>query len=95
MIRMKRALKRWPTKAIEVRLPIRSKLSPYPAGTWEFLPMVKIIYNFICCLEYVQIMFRYRVGFEAFTAVTMNNAVFWDMKPQIVPHRKHYLYYRA
>jgi hypothetical protein len=29
------------------------------------------------------------VGFEVFTAVTMKNAVFWDIKSQFVPHRKH------
>jgi hypothetical protein len=28
--------------------------------------------------------------FEVLTAVTMNNAVFWDIIPQFVPHRKHY-----
>jgi hypothetical protein len=27
--------------------------------------------------------------FEVFTAVTMKNAVFWDIKTQFVPHRKH------
>jgi hypothetical protein len=29
------------------------------------------------------------VGFVIFTAVTMKNAVFWDIKTQFVPHRKH------
>jgi hypothetical protein len=29
------------------------------------------------------------VRFEVFMAVTMMNAVFWDIKLQIVPHRKH------
>jgi hypothetical protein len=29
------------------------------------------------------------VRFEAFTAVTMKNAVFWDIKPQFVLHRRH------
>jgi hypothetical protein len=29
------------------------------------------------------------VRFEVFTAVTMKNAVFWDIKLQFVPHRKH------
>jgi hypothetical protein len=29
------------------------------------------------------------VGFEPFTAVTMKNAVFWDIRPQFVPHRRH------
>jgi hypothetical protein len=27
------------------------------------------------------------VGFEVLTAVTMKNAVFWDIKPQFVLHR--------
>jgi hypothetical protein len=27
--------------------------------------------------------------FEDFTAVTMKNFVFWDIKPQFVPHRRH------
>jgi hypothetical protein len=26
---------------------------------------------------------------EVFTAVTMKYAVFWDMKTQFVPHRRH------
>jgi hypothetical protein len=26
---------------------------------------------------------------EIFTAVTMKNAMFWDMKIRVVPHRKH------
>jgi hypothetical protein len=29
------------------------------------------------------------VRFEVFTAVTMKNAVFWDIKTQFVLHRKH------
>jgi hypothetical protein len=29
------------------------------------------------------------VGFEVFTAVNMVNAVFWDIKTQFVPHRRH------
>jgi hypothetical protein len=28
------------------------------------------------------------VGFEVFTAVTMKNAVFWDIKTQFVLHRR-------
>jgi hypothetical protein len=28
------------------------------------------------------------VRFEVFTAVTMKNAVFWDIKAQLVPHRR-------
>jgi hypothetical protein len=27
--------------------------------------------------------------FEAFTAVTIKNAAFWDIKTQFVPHRRH------
>jgi hypothetical protein len=29
------------------------------------------------------------VKFEVFTAVTMKNAVFWDIKTQFLPHRRH------
>jgi hypothetical protein len=29
------------------------------------------------------------VGYEVFTAVTMKNVVFRDIKTQFVPHRKH------
>jgi hypothetical protein len=29
------------------------------------------------------------VRFEIFWAVAMNNAVFWDVKTQFVPHRRH------
>jgi hypothetical protein len=29
------------------------------------------------------------VRFEDITAVTMKNAVFWDIKTQFVPHRRH------
>jgi hypothetical protein len=29
------------------------------------------------------------VGIEVFTAVTMKNAVFWDIKTQFVLHRRH------
>jgi hypothetical protein len=28
------------------------------------------------------------VRFDVFTAVTMKNVVFWDIKPQFVPHRR-------
>jgi hypothetical protein len=30
------------------------------------------------------------VRFEVFTAVTMKNAVFWDINPQFILHRRHY-----
>jgi hypothetical protein len=29
------------------------------------------------------------VRFEVFTAATVNNAVFWDIKTQFISHRKH------
>jgi hypothetical protein len=29
------------------------------------------------------------VRFEVFAAVTMKNGVFWDIKPQFIPHRRH------
>jgi hypothetical protein len=29
------------------------------------------------------------IRFEVFTTVTMKNAVFWDIKPEFVPHRRH------
>jgi hypothetical protein len=32
--------------------------------------------------------------FEVFTAVTMKNAVVWDIKTQFIPHRRH-IRYRA
>jgi hypothetical protein len=36
------------------------------------------------------------VRFEVFTAVTMKNDFFWDMKKQFVPQRRHItLHYRA
>jgi hypothetical protein len=35
------------------------------------------------------------VRFEVFTAVAMKNGIFWDMKTQFVPHRRHVTYYRT
>jgi hypothetical protein len=32
---------------------------------------------------------QYYLRFEVFTAVTMKNVVFWDIKPQFVLHRRH------
>jgi hypothetical protein len=29
------------------------------------------------------------VGFEVFTAVTMKNVAFWDIKTEFVPHKRH------
>jgi hypothetical protein len=34
----------------------------------------------------------FHVRFEVFTAVTMNNNVFWDIKIQFVSHRRHITY---
>jgi hypothetical protein len=34
-------------------------------------------------------MFYNILGFKAFTAVTVENAVFWDIKTQFVLHRRH------
>jgi hypothetical protein len=31
------------------------------------------------------------VRIEVFTAVTIENVVFWDIKPEFVPHRRHYV----
>jgi hypothetical protein len=31
------------------------------------------------------------VRFEVFMAVTMKNALFWDIKTQFIPHKKHYV----
>jgi hypothetical protein len=31
----------------------------------------------------------YYLRFEVFTTVTMKNVVFWDIKTQFVPHRRH------
>jgi hypothetical protein len=33
--------------------------------------------------------FQYSVRCEMLTAVTMKNAVFWDIETQIVPYRRH------
>jgi hypothetical protein len=32
------------------------------------------------------------VRFEAFTAATMKNVVFWDIKPMFLLHRRHIAY---
>jgi hypothetical protein len=40
--------------------------------------------------EIVKNLKEIRVIFEAFTVVTVKNAVFWDIKTQFVLHRKHY-----
>jgi hypothetical protein len=34
-------------------------------------------------------VFRFCIIFEIFTAVTMKNAVFWDIETQFIPHRRH------
>jgi hypothetical protein len=42
--------------------------------------------------EVIQAMkFRDFVRFDVFTAVTMKNAVFWDIEAQFIPHGKHYV----
>jgi hypothetical protein len=35
---------------------------------------------------------KLHVRFEVFTAVTMKNVVFWDIKTQFVLHRRHITY---
>jgi hypothetical protein len=35
------------------------------------------------------LMAEQHARFEVFTAVTMKNGVFWDIKTQFVPHRRH------
>jgi hypothetical protein len=42
--------------------------------------------NYVSATETSQLML---CKIEVFTAVTMKNAVFWDIKPQFVPHRRH------
>jgi hypothetical protein len=37
----------------------------------------------------MRIIYYLFVRFEVFTAVTMKNTVFWDIKIQFIPHRKH------
>jgi hypothetical protein len=32
---------------------------------------------------------KHSVKFEVFIAVTMKNAVFWNMKTPVLPHRRH------
>jgi hypothetical protein len=45
--------------------------------------ILQVIY---CCLIF---RFSLYIRFEVFTAVTMKNAAFWDIKTQFVPHRRH------
>jgi hypothetical protein len=49
-----------------------------------------LIYAFFfdahCISDESRILF---VRFEDFAAVTMKNVVFWDIKVQFLPHRKH------
>jgi hypothetical protein len=58
---------------------------PYSGQTSLPPRSVKILVHFVkfllCSSKYVR--------FEVFTAVTMKNAVFWDIKIQLVPHRRH------
>jgi hypothetical protein len=32
---------------------------------------------------------KFSVGFEVFTAVTIKISVIWDIKTQLIPHRRH------
>jgi hypothetical protein len=43
------------------------------------------MYSFVT--YFIKLIFRLR--FEVLTAVTMKNAVFWDIKTQFVLHRRH------
>jgi hypothetical protein len=50
--------------------------------------------GFISVLAPTAVRYEYLdvyVRFGVFTAVTMKNAVFWDIKTQFVPHRRHYV----
>jgi hypothetical protein len=42
--------------------------------------------------EQLRTLKHFSVRFEVFTAVTMKNAVFWDIKPMFVLHRRHITY---
>jgi hypothetical protein len=42
-------------------------------------------------LNEIPTIFLTFVRFEAFTAMTMKNAIFWNLKTQFVPHRKYYI----
>jgi hypothetical protein len=42
--------------------------------------------RYVSAAEHCQLMLLKNLGF---TAVTMKNAVLWDIKNQFVPHRKH------
>jgi hypothetical protein len=42
----------------------------------------------LCCETCQPALKGYFVRYEVFTAVTMKNVVFCDIKPQFVPHRK-------
>jgi hypothetical protein len=56
-----------------------SKLTRQDLALIAFLP-----YYLSCYKNYV-----YYVRRDVLTAVTMKNAVFWDIKTQFVPHMKH------
>jgi hypothetical protein len=47
---------------------------------------VYVLY-WVCCKIILSVKITYKM--EVFTAVAIKNAVFWDIKPQFVPHRKH------
>jgi hypothetical protein len=47
---------------------------------------------FACSIGSLVILYKEKkdyVRFEVFTAVTMKNVDFWDIKTQFVPHRRH------
>jgi hypothetical protein len=49
-----------------------------------------LFYAYISCIgEETNISLAAVLRFENFTAVTMKNVVFWDIKTQSVPHRRH------
>jgi hypothetical protein len=39
--------------------------------------------------NYITLKHQTDARFEVFTAVTMKNAFFWDIKTQFIPHRRH------
>jgi hypothetical protein len=44
----------------------------------------------LCIHMHIWILLQIRVRFEVFTAATTKNAVFWDIKSEFLPHRKHF-----
>jgi hypothetical protein len=58
----------------------------------HFLSVAQV-YNFDKYLNILTLLLVsktfFLVRFEVLTAVTIKNAVFWDIKTQFVPHRRH------